>query len=73
MSWKDACLPIDKGGLSLRRIEDFNLAFLFKWRWGIFEEFDALWYKVLKAWYGGINVWAVNGGGFQDVKVSKSS
>ncbi|XP_058753182.1 uncharacterized protein LOC131626382 [Vicia villosa] len=42
VSWRDVCLPIDRGGLGIKRIDDFNVALLQKWRWRILAEFDAL-------------------------------
>ncbi|XP_058742003.1 uncharacterized protein LOC131614437 [Vicia villosa] len=64
VSWKSCCLPIDKGGLGLRRIREFNLALLQKWRWRIMGGSEELWYGVLKTRYGDINL--------QVVKVAKS-
>lgn len=49
-------LPIEKGGLELRRIKDFNLALLYKWHWRILGGSEALWYDVFKARYGDINL-----------------
>lgn len=69
--WKVACLPIEKGGLGFRSIEDFNMVLLFKWRWRILEESKALWYNFLKTRYGDINLRVVNGGGLHDTKVLK--
>lgn len=57
------CLPIERGGLGLRMIEDFNVALLSKWKWKILEENDALWYKVLKARHEDEKVRVMNGGG----------
>ncbi|XP_058733672.1 uncharacterized protein LOC131605316 [Vicia villosa] len=60
VNWKTICLPVEKGGLGIRRIKDFNIALLNKWRWRIFSGSEALWYKVLKARYGDINVKAAS-------------
>ncbi|XP_058726857.1 uncharacterized protein LOC131598257 [Vicia villosa] len=58
--WEEVCLLKEKGGLGIKRIDDFNVALLQKWRWRILEENDALWYKVLKARYGDVNFNMVN-------------
>ncbi|XP_058752711.1 uncharacterized protein LOC131625894 [Vicia villosa] len=73
VSWKTICLPIEKGGLGLRRIKDFNLAFLNKWRWRILGGSEALWYNVLKARYGDINLHVVSFDAKNSKKISKSS
>ncbi|XP_058786925.1 uncharacterized protein LOC131661401 [Vicia villosa] len=49
--WKDLCLPVEKGGLGFRNLEEFNNALLLKWNWRIFGESNSLWYRVLKARY----------------------
>ncbi|XP_058754722.1 uncharacterized protein LOC131627879 [Vicia villosa] len=56
VSWDSMCLPIEKGGLGIRRIEDFNSALLFKWKWRIVDKPYLLWYGVLKARYGDNNL-----------------
>ncbi|XP_058726223.1 uncharacterized protein LOC131597549 [Vicia villosa] len=61
-SWDTVCLPIEKGGLGVRRIGDFNVALLCKWKWRILEQTRALWYGVLKARYGDINLSFVHEG-----------
>lgn len=64
-SWRDVCLPIERGGLGIKRIKDFYVDLLQKWRWIIMVEFDSLWYKVLKSCYDDINLKRVNFGDFQ--------
>lgn len=54
--WDVVCIPIEKGGLDVRRIEDFNLALLCKWRWRIFHNKETLWYGVLKVRHRDINI-----------------
>ncbi|XP_058765688.1 uncharacterized protein LOC131639202 [Vicia villosa] len=61
-SWMNVCLPIEKGGLGLRRIRDFNFSLLHKWRWRILGGLEALWYNVLKARYDDINLHVVFNG-----------
>ncbi|XP_050907558.1 uncharacterized protein LOC127120978 [Lathyrus oleraceus] len=52
--WNDVCKEKDLVGLAIKSIKDFNLALLSKWQWKILEESNALWKRVLKARYGGI-------------------
>ncbi|XP_058746507.1 uncharacterized protein LOC131619429 [Vicia villosa] len=66
VKWKDACLPVDKGGLGLRSVEDFNLALLFKWKWRILEASNFLWYRMLRARYGDVKLRVVIEGGRRD-------
>lgn len=42
------------GGLVIKSIQEFNLALLSKWKWIILEDKIAIWKRVLKARYGGI-------------------
>ncbi|XP_058746485.1 uncharacterized protein LOC131619403 [Vicia villosa] len=51
VSWKDLCLPVEKGGLGFRNLEDFNKALLLKWNWRIFGETNSIWFRFLKARY----------------------
>ncbi|XP_058725638.1 uncharacterized protein LOC131596924 [Vicia villosa] len=55
------CLPVDKGGLDLRSLEDFNIVLILKWRWRIFEASNSLWYRILKARYGDVRLKALIG------------
>ncbi|XP_058741406.1 protein NRT1/ PTR FAMILY 4.2-like [Vicia villosa] len=51
VSWNDLCLPVEKGGLGVRNLEDFNNALPLKWNWRIFGASNTLWYRILKARY----------------------
>ncbi|XP_058726432.1 uncharacterized protein LOC131597777 [Vicia villosa] len=62
IKWNKVCLPIEKGGLGIRRLADFNQALLVKWKWRIVDYKDSLWYGVLKARYGDINLCVAHGG-----------
>ncbi|CAK8537008.1 unnamed protein product [Lathyrus sativus] len=55
VSWKKVCLPIDKGGLGMKYLPDFNVALLNKWRWRILKGGDEVWLRLLKARYGDIS------------------
>ncbi|CAK8577625.1 unnamed protein product [Lathyrus sativus] len=48
------CMSKEDGGLGVKRIEEFNLALLTKWKWRIFEYHKSLWKDTLKARYGSI-------------------
>ena len=43
---------MDRGGLGVQRLGEFNLSLLGKWCWRLLVEKDGLWYQVLKARYG---------------------
>ncbi|XP_058746294.1 uncharacterized protein LOC131619187 [Vicia villosa] len=73
VSWKSICLPIEKGGLCLRRICDFNFALLQKWRWRILGGSKDLWYRVFRARYEDINLHVVSYNSKVDKKFSKST
>ncbi|XP_058725633.1 uncharacterized protein LOC131596916 [Vicia villosa] len=72
MSWNDVCLPVDKGGLGLSKLEDFNTALLLKWRWRILEASNFLGYCILKARYRDIMLQVAIEGGKLDKYSYKS-
>ncbi|XP_058726363.1 uncharacterized protein LOC131597703 [Vicia villosa] len=72
VKWKEVCLPVDKGGLGLRCLEDFNLALLIKWKWRIMETSNSLWYRMLRVRYEDIKLRLVIEGGRRDHYSSKS-
>lgn len=51
VSWNDVCMPMENGGLGLKRLEFFNKSLFFKWRWKILETSNSLWFRILKARY----------------------
>ncbi|XP_058752492.1 uncharacterized mitochondrial protein AtMg00310-like [Vicia villosa] len=73
VSWKNVCLPVDKGGLGIKNISDFNLALLNKWRWRILRGEDVLWLNLLKAKYGDLNMKILCGGTFPSSSLSSFS
>ncbi|XP_058746836.1 uncharacterized protein LOC131619795 [Vicia villosa] len=73
VSWKALCLPVEKGGLGFRRVGVVNEDLLNKWRWRILDEEKALWYKVLKARYGDINLLVANGERGGKSRIAKSA
>ena len=52
---------IDKGGLGLKFLPDFNLALLNKWRWQILQGGDSLWFVMLKARHGDVSLKVLGG------------
>ncbi|XP_058774436.1 uncharacterized protein LOC131648722 [Vicia villosa] len=70
--WNDVCRPVDKGGLGLRRMEDFNMTLLLKWKRRILESTNSVWYSMLKARYGDVKLQVVIEGGKIDNYSSKS-
>ena len=51
MSWKNMCLPKEKGGMGFRDLQSFNLALLAKQGWRLQTNTSSLFYKVYKAKY----------------------
>lgn len=49
VGWEGVCLPVDKGGLGIKNLADFNTALLYKWRWRILEGKNELWLTMLDA------------------------
>jgi len=43
---------VDRGGLRVQRLGEFNLSLLGKWCWRLLSDKEGLWYRVLKARYG---------------------
>jgi len=43
---------VDRGGLGVRRLGEFNLSLLGKWCWRLLADKEGLWYRVLKARHG---------------------
>jgi len=52
IKWNSVCLPVNKGGLGVRRLGEFNVSLSGKWCWRLLVDKDGLWYRVLKAQYG---------------------
>ncbi|XP_058741226.1 uncharacterized protein LOC131613586 [Vicia villosa] len=73
VSWKNVCLPLEKGGLGIKNISDFNLALHNKWRWRILKGNNSVWYNLLKARYGDLSMKSLCGGMLPLDSVSSSS
>ncbi|XP_058775530.1 uncharacterized protein LOC131649789 [Vicia villosa] len=54
--WNSICQPLERGGLGLKWIDEFNVALLTKWKWRILMGEDSLWVNILKARYGNLNI-----------------
>ena len=52
VAWEKVCLPVEDGGLGIRRVGLFNQAFLSKWLWCFGKEGNKLWHQVKTAKYG---------------------
>ena len=62
VAWDKVCLPIESGGLGIRRIGLFNKALLKKWLWRFGNESNRLWRQVIAAKYGeGRGGWCTRG------------
>lgn len=59
-----------EGGFRIRRLEEFNKAFLFKWRLRILEDSNSLWLCMLKVSYVDVKLGVVTG---EENIVKKSS
>ena len=55
MAWNKVSLPVEVGGLGIRRIGLFNQALLGKWLWCFRKESDKLWGQVIATKYGMAN------------------
>ncbi|KAL4599613.1 hypothetical protein ACB092_11G138700 [Castanea dentata] len=52
MAWDKVCLPVEMGGLGLRKVVPFNQALLGKWLWRYGHEDTHLWRRVISTKYG---------------------
>ena len=52
VTWNKVCLPVEVGGLVIRRIGLFNQALLGKWLWHFGKESNRLWRQVIATKYG---------------------
>ncbi|KAL4626758.1 hypothetical protein ACB092_05G120500 [Castanea dentata] len=52
VAWDKVCLPIEMGGLGLRKVVSFNQALLGKWLWRFGHEDTHLWRRVISSKYG---------------------
>jgi len=62
INWDSICLPVNYGGLGVRRMREFNLSLLEKWCWRLLGKKEELWYRVLKARYGEVGGCIKEGG-----------
>lgn len=51
VNWERFCLPKRQGGIGFRRVYDFNRAMMMKLGWGLIEQPDAFWVRVLREKY----------------------
>ena len=52
VAWEKVCLPVEDGGLGIRRVGLFNQTLLGKWLWRFGKEGNRLWRQVIAAKYG---------------------
>ncbi|QHO46030.1 LINE-1 retrotransposable element ORF2 protein [Arachis hypogaea] len=55
VSWKKVCEPKKSGGLGIHRASTLNHSFMTKVGWGLIENKNALWARVLRSKYGSEN------------------
>lgn len=53
-SWSNICKSKEDGGLCVKNIEAFNMVLVWKWKWWILIEKDALWAGVIKQRYNNV-------------------
>ncbi|KAK8990579.1 hypothetical protein V6N11_009271 [Hibiscus sabdariffa] len=51
VDWVSVCQPVKCGGLGIRRVYDFNVAFVFKIGFSLVSDTDALWIRLLRQKY----------------------
>nr|KYP34281.1 Putative ribonuclease H protein At1g65750 family [Cajanus cajan] len=52
VSWEKICRPKKEGGLGIKKLDAFNEALLAKWRWGLFQQPESMWARILLSKYG---------------------
>nr|KYP71142.1 Putative ribonuclease H protein At1g65750 family [Cajanus cajan] len=52
VSWEKICRPKKEGGLGIKKLDAFNEALLAKWRWGLFQQPESMWGRILLSKYG---------------------
>jgi hypothetical protein len=67
IKWSKVCSPLLAGGLSLRKLVDFNYALLGKWLWRYGHEREA-WWRVVEAKYGSMWGWLVNCSSYRSIE-----
>ena len=67
VEWAKVCMPVQNGGLGIRRLRRFNFALLGKWLWRYGTERDAFRRKVIEAKYGDKGGWLVYQTGVRDL------
>ena len=50
--WDKVCLPMEVGGLGIRRVDLLNQALLGNWLWHFGKEVHRLWCQVIATKYG---------------------
>ena len=67
VEWAKVCMPVQNGGLGIRRLRRFNFALLGKWLWRYGTERDASRRTVIEAKYGDEGGWLVYQTGVRDL------
>nr|GEX66747.1 RNA-directed DNA polymerase, eukaryota, reverse transcriptase zinc-binding domain protein [Tanacetum cinerariifolium] len=52
IKWSNILASFDKGGLGVGGIKAFNISLIYKWRWRMMKNPEALWVKVIKSIHG---------------------
>nr|GEV07453.1 reverse transcriptase domain, reverse transcriptase zinc-binding domain protein [Tanacetum cinerariifolium] len=52
IKWSNILASFDKGGLGVGGIKGFNISLIYKWRWRMMKNPEALWVKVIKSIHG---------------------
>lgn len=61
VSWNVICKSREEGGLGVKNVEIMNAALIFKWKWRILSDDEAVWRGILNARYENLKLMVLVG------------